>query len=139
MPTFATPEWLEAYKDAINASPEIAQAAKDWDDRDIAIVVLAEPERSVPIDLSALFEIDHGKCREARIVSPEEADRATFTITAPYSLWKEVVQGKLDPIRGMLQGKLQVSGDLPTLAREVQAAKALVNLASGVTSKFPDD
>ncbi len=139
MPTFATPEWLQAYKDAINASPQIAETAKDWEGRDIAIVVLAEPESNVPIDLSALFEIDHGKCREARIVTREEAERATFTIAASYSLWKDVVLGKLDPIRGMLQGKLQVSGDLPTLAREVKAANALVSLASGVTTDFPDD
>jgi putative sterol carrier protein len=131
--------WLQAYKDAINASPEIAEAAQDWDGRDIAIVVLADVAKNVPMDLAAVFEIDHGTCREARIVSHEEADRATFTITAPYLLWKDVVLGKLDPIRGMLQGKLQVSGDLPTLAREVQAAKALVNLASSVTSSFPDE
>jgi hypothetical protein len=39
----------------------------------------------------------------------------------------------------MLQGTLKVKGDLPTLAREVEAAKALVNLASSVTSGFPDD
>jgi putative sterol carrier protein len=139
VPVFATPEWLGAYKDAINSSPEIAEAAKDWHDRDIAIVVESEPGKNVPIDLAALFEIEHGVCKAATIVSPEEANRATFTISAPYSRWKEVVQGKLDPIRGMLQGKLQVTGDLPTLAREVQAAKALVSLASSVTSSFPDE
>ena len=139
MPTFATPEWLQAYKDAINASPEIAKAAKDWEDRDIAIVVEAEPDKAVPIDLAAVFVIAPGVGREAKIVTPDEADRATFTISAPYSRWKEVVQGKLDPIRGMLQGKLKVTGDLHTLAHEVDAAKALVSLAGGVTSDFPDD
>jgi putative sterol carrier protein len=136
---FATPEWLAAYKDAINADPDLAQAAKDWENRDIAIVVEAEPEKGVPLDLAAQFEIEHGRCREAKIVSIDEANRATFTITAPYSRWKLVVQGKLDPIRGMLQGKLQVTGDLPTLAREVQAAKALVNVAGSITTEFPDD
>ena len=139
MPNFATPEWLAAYRDAINSSPEIAEATKDWVDRDIAIVVEAEPDKSVPLDLAALFEVAHGECREAKIVSVDEANRATFTITAPYSLWKQVVMGKLDPIRGMLQGKLKVRGDLPTLAREVAAAKALVNLAGAVTTSFPDD
>ena len=139
MPRFATPEWLAAYKDAINADPVIAEAAKDWVHRDIAIVVEAESDKGVPLDLAALFDIDRGQCREAKIVSVDEANRATFTITAPYSRWKSVVQGKLDPIRGMLQGKLQVSGDLPTLAREVDAARALVDAAKAITTEFPDD
>lgn len=138
MPKFATIEWVEAYEDAINADPEIAEASKDWE-RDIAIVVEAEPDKGIPVDLWGLFDIYHGKCREAKIVSPEEGDRATYVIRAPYSRWKEVIQGKLDPIKGMLQGKLKVTGDLPTLAREVKAADALVKIARAVTTEFPDE
>jgi putative sterol carrier protein len=138
VPKFATIEWVEAYKDAINADPEIAEASKDWE-RDIAIVVEAEPDKGIPVDLWGLFDINHGKCREAKIVSPEEGDRATYVIRAPYSRWKEVIQGKLDPIKGMLQGKLKVTGDLPTLAREVKAADALVKIARAVTTEFPDE
>ena len=138
MPRFATVEWVEAYKDAINADPEIAEASKDWE-RDIAIVVETEPDKGIPVDLWGLFDIHHGKCREATIVSPEEGDRATYVIRAPYSRWKEVIQGKLDPIKGMLQGKLKVTGDLPTLAREVKAADALVKIARAVTTEFPDE
>jgi putative sterol carrier protein len=138
VPSFGSPEWLEAYRDAINSSAEFAEAAKGWE-RDIAIIVEAEPLKNVPFDMAALFDIDHGRCREVRIVTPDEAGRATFAITAPYSLWKQVVQGKLDPIRGMLQGKLKVKGDLPALAREVDAAKALVRTAASVTTAFPDE
>lgn len=138
MPKFASEEWLRSYKDAINASTELAEAAKDWQ-RDIAIVVEAEPDKGIPIDLRGLFVIEHGKAREARIVDADEGDRASFVISAPYSRWKEVVQGKLDPIRGMLQGKLKVKGDLKALAAEVKAAEALVKLARDVTTEFPDD
>lgn len=138
MPTFASVEWLDAYKDAINSSPEVADAAKDWE-RDIVIVVEGDPDHGIPFDLRALFDIDHGKVRDARLVSPEEADRATYVITGAYFQWKDVVNGRLDPIRAMLQGKLRVKGDLPTLAKEVRAAEALVKAARGITSRFPDD
>lgn len=138
MPKFATPEWLAAYRDVINTSSEFAEATKDWE-RDIAIVVEAEPEKGVPIDLGAVFKIDHGVCREATIASVEEAERAMYAISAPYSRWKDVLRGKLDPIRGMLQGKLKVKGDLHALAREVDAAEALVRLASEITTEFPDE
>jgi putative sterol carrier protein len=138
VPTFASVEWLDAYKDAINASAEVAEFAKDWE-RDIVIVVEAEPDKGVPVDLWALFDIDHGKVREARIVTPEEGDRATYVISAPYTQWKHVVQGRVDPIKGMLQGKLKVRGDVHTLAQEVKATEALVKAARGITSGFPDD
>lgn len=138
MPTFASVEWLDAYKDAINASPEIAEYAKEWE-RDIVIVVEAERDKGIPFDLWALFDIDHGKVREARIVTPEEGERATYVISAPYSEWKNVVQGRVDPIKGMLQGKLKVRGDVHTLASEVKATEALVKAARAITSGFPDD
>ena len=138
MPIFASVEWLVAYKDAINASPEMAEYAKDWE-RDIVIVVEAEPDKGLPVDLWALFDIDHGKVREARIVTPEEGDRATYVISAPYTQWKHVVQGRVDPIKCMLQGKLKVRGDVHTLAQEVKATEALVKAARGITSGFPDD
>lgn len=138
MPIFASAEWLDAYKDAINASPEIAEFAKDWE-RDIVIVVEAERDKGIPYDLWALFDIDHGKVREARIVAPEEGERATYVISAPYTEWKNVVQGRVDPIKGMLQGKLKVRGDVHALASEVKATEALVKAARGITSGFPDD
>lgn len=133
---FATEEWLGAYKDAINASPEIAEAAKDWE-RDIAIVVEADPEHGIPIDLCGWFDVQHGKCREAKIVTPEEGERATYVISGPYLRWKDVIEGRIDPIKGMLQGKLKVRGDVHTLAREVKATEALVKIARSVTTDFP--
>ncbi|MGH2760727.1 MAG: SCP2 sterol-binding domain-containing protein [Actinomycetota bacterium] len=137
MPKFATPQWLEAYMDAINSDADIAEAAKGWE-WDIALVVEAEPEKGIPVDLWGLFVIRNGRCEDARVVTADEGDRATFVIRAPYTRWKEVILGKLDPIKGMLQGKLKVAGDLPTLAREVKAADALVKIARAVTTEFPD-
>lgn len=138
MPKFGTVEWVDAYRDAINSDAAIAESTKEWE-REIAMVVEAEPDKGIPVDLRGLFVIDHGECREARIVTADEVDRADFVIRAPYSRWKEVIQGKLDPIKGMRQGKLHVTGDLPTLAREVNAADALVKIARAVTTEFPDD
>jgi putative sterol carrier protein len=67
-----------------------------------------------------------------------EADGAAYVLSAPYSRWKDVVQGELDPIKGMLQGKLRVRGDLPTIVRYVRAANELVRLTSLVDTVFAD-
>jgi putative sterol carrier protein len=135
---FATDEWLQAYKDAINASSELAEAASDWE-RDITLVVEAQPDKGVPIDLWGLFEVEHGRCKAATAVTPEVGDRAEYVIRAPYSRWREIIEGKLDPTRALLQGKLQVKGDLKALTQEVEATRALVRAAASVPTKFPDD
>ncbi len=135
---FGSDEWLQAYKDAINSSPELAEAASDWE-RDITLIVEAEPDKGVPIDLWGLFEVQHGKCKAATAVTPEVGQRAEYVIRAPYSRWREIIEGKLDPTRALLQGKLQVKGDLKALTQEVEAARALVKAAASVPTNFPDD
>jgi putative sterol carrier protein len=86
-----------------------------------------------------LFVVEHGKCKSATAVTPEVGERAEYVIRAPYSRWREIIEGKLDPTRAMLQGKLQVKGDLKALTQEVEAARALVKAAASIPTKFPDD
>jgi putative sterol carrier protein len=81
-----------------------------------------------------------GDCREAKYgITPEEGEKAMFIIRAPYSRWKEVIRKELDPVKGMMQGKLKLKGDLPTIVRYVKAANELVNLASRVPTQFVDE
>ena len=60
-------------------------------------------------------------------------------IAAPYTRWKDVLHGDLDPVKGMMQGKLKVRGDLPTIIRYVRAANELVRLTGQVDTTFPDE
>lgn len=138
MPTFPSPEWLEAFKAVIDASDSYKQDSKDWEG-DIAIVIEPEPDKGVPDEIWGWFDLWHGECREAKIVTVDEGERATYIIRAPYSLWKEVLIGRLDPIKGMIQGKLRLTGDLPTLTQRVEAASALVSLAASIPTTFPDE
>ena len=39
----------------------------------------------------------------------------------------------------MMQGKLKLKGDLPTIVRYVKAANELVNIAGSVQTEFVDD
>ena len=70
---------------------------------------------------------------------PEEGEKSRFIIRAPYSRWKEVIKKELDPVKGMMQGKLKLKGDLPTIVRYVKAANELVNLAQTVPTEFVDE
>lgn len=138
MPTFPSPDWLVAYRDAINADTAFREAAQGWEG-DITLVVEAEPDKGVAVDSWAWFDLHHGDNLEAKVVSPDEGERARYVIRAPYSTWKEVLRGRLDPVKGMTQGKLRLSGDLVEIRERVQAVAAMVSIAASITSEFPDD
>ena len=138
MPLFASQAWFEAFRDQINRSGDYRDSAADWEG-DIAFRIVAEPDHNVPEDMWGYLDLWHGSCRGARVIAPGDADAAAYTLTAPYSRWKDVVHGELDPIKGMMQGKLRVRGDLPKIVRYVKAANELVRLTGLVETEFPDE
>jgi putative sterol carrier protein len=138
MPEFPSPEWLDEYVEKINGSSSYKEAAATWEG-DVAYVIEAEPDKGIPDEVVAWLDLWHGDCREAKIVTTEEGEKARFVIRAPYSRWKEVILKELDPVKGMMQGKLKLRGDLPTIVRYVKAANELVNLAQTVDTQFPDE
>ena len=139
MPQFPSEAWLDEYVVRINASKEYEEAAATWEG-DLSYVFEAEPDKGVPQDVWVWIDLYHGKCRGARFdVTQDEGEKAKFLIRAPYSRWKEVIRRELDPIKGMMQGKLKLKGDLPTIVRYVKAANELVNIASTVPTEFADE
>lgn len=139
MPKFPSQEWLEEYVVLIKASPDYSAAAETWEG-DVTYVFEAEPEKGVPEDVYSWMDLWHGDVRDYKYgVSKEQGEAAKFVIRAPYSRWKEVIKKELDPIKGMMQGKLKLKGDLPTIVRYVKASNELVNIAGQVPTEFIDE
>lgn len=139
MAEFPSKEWLDLYVERINASQEYRQAAEAWEG-DVAYVFEPEPDLGVSEEIWAWLDLWHGECRGAKYgITPEEGEKARFIVRAPYSRWKEVIRKELDPVKGMMQGKLKLRGDLPTIVRYVKAANELVNLAASVPTEFVDE
>ncbi len=139
MAVFPSEAWLKEYVEKINGSKEYEEAAASWEG-DLSYVFEREPDKGVPEDVWVWVDLWHGKCRDARFGVPAgEGEKARFIIRAPYSRWKEVLRRELDPIKGMMQGKLKLKGDLPTIVRYVKAANELVNIASTVQTEFVDE
>lgn len=135
---FPTDAWFQALIGRINGSDDYREAASDWEGG-ISFLIEAEPDKGVPEDVWGYLDLWHGACRGGGVVDAEEGGSAPFVIRAPYSRWKEVLLGDLDPTRAMMQGKLRVRGDLPTILRYVRAANELVNLTGQVDTHFPDE
>ncbi len=138
MPEFPTDPWFQDFIARINASEEYGKVAETWEG-DVAFVVEAEPDKRVPADVWALLDLWHGECRGGGVIDEERGSAARYVIRAPYSRWKEVIRGTLEPVRGMMQGKLKLQGDLATIVRNVQAASALVRIVGQVDTVFPDE
>ncbi len=96
------------------------------------------PTKAFPKRYGGSSTCGTAECRGGGVVDEEKGAASTYVISAPYSRWREVLEGDLDPIRGMMQGKLRVQGDLPTIIRYVSAANELVHLTGTVDTQFPD-
>ena len=138
MPEFPTEEWFQALIQAIDASEEYAEYAATWEG-DVIIQVEAEPDKGLAADVHGLLDLWHGRCRGGGIVDEERAATAEFAVRAPYSRWKDVIHGDLEPVKGLVQGKLRVRGDLPKILRYVKGTQELAYIAGQVDTTFPDE
>ena len=136
---FPSPEWVAAYKDAINANAAYKNAGKDWTHGAVAMVVKADPAFGIAEDTAMVLDVHQGECRACWLVpaSSKEATDAPFVIVAPYATWRTVMEGGLDPTKAMMQNKLKLTkGHMPTMVKYVQASKELVASSTKVDTKF---
>ncbi len=135
---YFTPEWIALYEKAIQNDEKYKEAAKDWEGT-VVLHVLPAPEYGLEFDLYVLMDLWHGECRSVRIVPPEVGEAGDYVITGTLERWTQVGKGELDTTKGMMQGKLKLKGDLPTIVRSVRAATRLTEIASEVGGIYPTE
>lgn len=133
-----TEGWAEAWCREINGSEAYREAAEDWEG---AIVLKLAPDASWGVDEARGVWIDlwHGECREVREATASDEEEAPYVIRADPYTWNDVLAGDLDPISGIMRGKLKLKkGSIIDLASYVNAAKELVKAATRVDSSYPE-
>jgi len=133
-----SPEWAQAFKDEINKSEVYRKAGKGWQ-WTVGLVVEAEPDRNFPETKGVVMDLFEGEARDIKVGTPTEAQACDFVISAPYSRWKQVATRELDATRGMLQGKLKLKGNLPTVVRYTKASQEMTECTTRVTVNWPDE
>jgi len=53
--------------------------------------------------------------------------------------WKQVAQKELDSTKAMMQGKLKLRGDLPTIVRYTKASQEMTECTTRVPVRWPDE
>lgn len=135
---FPSKEWAVEYKKVINASEEYEKAAATWE-WVVVLVFTADLDIGLAEDFVVWMDLWHGECRDIKQVTLEEAQLAPYIIRGAYAAWKQVAQGKLDPVKGMMQGRLKLKGNLPTVVRYVKASNELVKCVTKVPTEFLDE
>jgi putative sterol carrier protein len=132
---FPSDEWIKALCRELNKSEAYASAAKKWEG-DFYFIV--EPEGSLKETVYLYMDLWHGKCREACMVADESEKEPAFRMWAPLSVWRNVIEKKLDPIKGLMTRKIRLKGDMAMIMRNVKAAQELVNCCTLVPTEFPE-
>jgi putative sterol carrier protein len=137
--TFPSPEWATEFKKQLAASAAYRQASATWTFGAVALITRADPAIGLPDDVGLWLDIDRGECREVRVVTRAEAEQAPFCISGDYARWKLVLRKELDPIKAMMQKKLELKGQMTTIIKYVNASKELVEAATRVPTRFLDE
>jgi putative sterol carrier protein len=135
---FPSEEWVQEFKKQINASDAYKQSGAKWEGP-LILLIHANPAIGIPEDYSMWLDLYHGECLDAKPIPSPEGTTAKFVIKAEYERWKQVLKGELDPLKGMIQGKIQVKGDLFTLLKYTKAAKDLIDCTAKIATRFLDE
>ncbi len=140
MPVFPSREWCEAAIRFANSDPESASAGAGWVG-DFGAVVESEPGK-----LEKSFAIhclpSAGKITRFRVLAdPDELDEIEprYLARAPYSVWKALIRGELEPIQAVAQRKLQFQGDLGQLVNRMKYKGIADRVLAAVETKFVDE
>jgi putative sterol carrier protein len=133
-----TPSWIIAYERLIQNDETYRKLAAGWEGT-VVIHVLANSDVGLDEDMYLMMDLWHGDCRSVRLVPTDVGEAGDFLLTASYERWKQVMSGEVDVVKALMQGKIKLRGDLPTIVRYSKAATRLVELVTQVPTIFLDD
>ena len=125
---FASEEWAEAFARAINSNEKIAKEARGFN-ATVEWVIQGAGERG---DLKFWTDIGDGKIIE---LMPGEKE-AQFIISGPYSLWKQIAEGEVDPLESIIDKRMSFEGDLPMLMRYMGMMDSLMETVMSIPTRF---
>jgi putative sterol carrier protein len=130
---FPSDEWIKALGQQLNASPSYERSAKNWEGD---FIFVSEPDATHDSEAYLFLGLYHGKSTGAAMLQNEDEREAQFIIRAPFSAWRQVIEGKLDPIQGMMMRKLRLTGDMKMILRYVAAANEIVSCCALIPTDF---
>lgn len=139
MPVFPSKEWFDAAIAIANADPEAVKAGLGWVG---AIGAVALPEGPLAEPFVIYLRPQDGRLDDLRILSDAdelEALAPAYLASAPYSVWKGLLAGTVDPIEAVLRRRLTLQGDLTQVIERARYKDFTQRVLSKVPTSFLDD
>ena len=130
---FPSDAWIKELSTQLNGSEAYEKSAKDWEGDFIFVV---EPDESYHDTVYMFLGLYHGKSPDAAMVAGEDERKVEFILRAPFTIWRRVIEGKLDPIQGMMTRQLKVQGNMMKIMRYPKAAQEIVSCCACVPTDF---
>lgn len=130
---FPSDEWIKALRAELNTSESYARSAADWEG-DFLFVI--QPDAAYQQTAFLYIDVQKGSSPSAMQVASLEEKTAMYTISASYSIWRKVLEGKLNPIQSMFTGKLKVKGNMGQMQRNPKATTEFILCATKIQTEF---
>jgi putative sterol carrier protein len=130
---FPSDAWIKALSEHLNASESYERSAKSWEG-DFCFVI--EPDAGFDQTVTFFLALRHGKSGGGELLDDPDARQAEYTIRAPYGTWRKVVEGKLDPIQGLMTRQLKLSGNMMMVMRYPKAAQEIIACTQQIPTEF---
>lgn len=136
---FGTPAWASALQEEVNRSSEYRNAAARWGvDRNGNLLFAFEADGALATPLYLFLALRGGRCERAEFTPGPSHPDAGFTLKAPFTLWREILERRTLAAAAILTGRMRVEGDKLALLRHAGAHRALIHAVSSVPTRFPD-
>jgi putative sterol carrier protein len=132
-----TEEWSRRCCERLNQRPAYRQAAAGWTDA-VVLSMAADPAHGIPGDRAVYLDLAHGECRGTRLATAQDLATAPIVLRADAAAWRSMLEGGLDPVALVVQGRLKLErGSLFVLARYAAAAREMLAAAADAGGAFP--
>ena len=136
MPELFGPAWVAAFKREIDASAEYKTSSNHWE-LPVVLVQRADASQGRPTPQYAYFDLWRGTCREARMGTSLDVERAPVVISADRDVWVQILRGKLELLTAVMLRKISIDKGSPSLLiGSVAAMRALVKAAESASEGF---
>ncbi len=132
MVKYLTQEWLDLGKFAVNNNEKFREIAKGLN-LVIYHIITQVPPKNETIDFWSTFK--DGECVEVKL--GEKVD-VNFTLTAPYSIWKQIHDGTVEILQMILEKKLMVEGKLIKGIKIMKLAPLMNKVIASIDTEFLD-
>ncbi|PKN52118.1 MAG: hypothetical protein CVU55_08670 [Deltaproteobacteria bacterium HGW-Deltaproteobacteria-13] len=136
-----SPEWIGEWEKYVQNDAKYKELAQPNWENPVILHMLKNPALGVDQDIYVKLDLWHnGECRSIRYIPNTAVGQpGDFVVTGTVERWLAVGRKQLDVTKGMMQGKLKLKGDLPTIVKAVKSSVRIVETVGEVDGKFPDE